>query len=109
MNTTANLSRFIGKETGIIFAALSGITYVLRYMTLSQLTIKWSSLFLSSLSLCRSREDVQAFASVGASAVLVGETLMRSSDPGVTIKQLLGVPTAGPTAHVDPLIKVGTS
>jgi indole-3-glycerol phosphate synthase len=38
----------------------------------------------------RSPEDVRAAVEAGASAVLVGETLMRSDDPGATIRRLLG-------------------
>lgn len=39
----------------------------------------------------RSRADVEAAASAGAHAVLVGETLMRSSDPVKTLTELTGV------------------
>lgn len=39
----------------------------------------------------RSRADVEAAASAGADAVLVGETLMRSPDPEETLKELTGV------------------
>jgi indole-3-glycerol phosphate synthase len=38
----------------------------------------------------RSAEDVRAAVEAGASAVLVGETLMRSGDPAATIRRLLG-------------------
>ncbi len=36
------------------------------------------------------RRHVQAAVGAGASAVLVGETLMRSTDPGTTLRELLG-------------------
>jgi indole-3-glycerol phosphate synthase len=36
------------------------------------------------------REDVERVARAGARAVLVGETLMRSTDPAATIRELLG-------------------
>jgi indole-3-glycerol phosphate synthase len=39
----------------------------------------------------RSREDVVAAVEAGASALLIGEVLMRSSDPAATIEALLGV------------------
>ena len=38
------------------------------------------------------REDVERAIDAGAGAVLVGETLMRSPDPGITIRSLRGAP-----------------
>ena len=37
----------------------------------------------------RTRADVEAAASVGASAILVGETLMRAADPGAALRELI--------------------
>jgi indole-3-glycerol phosphate synthase len=39
----------------------------------------------------RTRGDVEAAVEAGASAVLVGETLMRAADPAATIRELLAV------------------
>jgi len=61
MNTTSKLSSLVPDT--IILAALSGIS---------------------------TRQDVEAFAKVNAKAVLVGESLMKSSDKTTFIKQLLG-------------------
>ena len=43
---------------------------------------------LVSESGIRSRDDIRRLAAAGASAVLVGETLMRAPDPGEALKQL---------------------
>jgi len=37
----------------------------------------------------RSRSDVSAAVAAGASAILVGETLMRATDPGATLQELI--------------------
>jgi indole-3-glycerol phosphate synthase len=42
-----------------------------------------------------SREDVLAAVSAGASAILVGEALMRSADPAAAIDELLGTSVSG--------------
>jgi indole-3-glycerol phosphate synthase len=42
-----------------------------------------------------SREDVLAAVSAGASAILVGEALMRSADPAAAIDELLGRSVSG--------------
>ena len=47
----------------------------------------------------RDRAGVQAAADAGADAVLVGETLVRASDPAATIRDLLAVPTRTGGAH----------
>jgi len=39
----------------------------------------------------RSRDDVEVARSAGADAILVGEALMRTANPGETIRQLLGM------------------
>ena len=36
------------------------------------------------------REDVRAAVEAGASAILVGEALMRADDPAAALRQLLG-------------------
>jgi indole-3-glycerol phosphate synthase len=47
----------------------------------------------------RDRAGVQAAADAGADAVLVGETLVRASDPAATVRDLLAVPTRTGGAH----------
>jgi indole-3-glycerol phosphate synthase len=47
---------------------------------------------LVSESGIRLRSDVDRLAGAGVKAVLVGETLMRSPDPGQTLRQLRGLP-----------------
>jgi indole-3-glycerol phosphate synthase len=42
----------------------------------------------------RSRDDVERAVAAGASAILVGETLMRAADPAASIRELLGVVAA---------------
>ncbi|MCS6977731.1 MAG: indole-3-glycerol phosphate synthase TrpC [Gemmatales bacterium] len=46
---------------------------------------------LVSESGIRSREDILRLEAVGVKAVLVGETLMRSADPGATLRRLRGL------------------
>ena len=46
---------------------------------------------LAALSGISTREDVERFAAAGASAVLVGESLMVASDPAAKIRELRGV------------------
>lgn len=53
---------------------------------------------LAALSGISSRADVERFAAVGASAVLVGESLMVAPDPAAKIRELRGVPAAAPGA-----------
>jgi indole-3-glycerol phosphate synthase len=45
----------------------------------------------------RTRADAAAAEEAGASAILVGETLMRSPDPGATIRSLRGIDDDGAT------------
>jgi indole-3-glycerol phosphate synthase len=47
----------------------------------------------------RDRAGVQAAADAGADAVLVGETLVRASDPAAAVRDLLTVPTRTGGAH----------
>ena len=47
----------------------------------------------------RDRAGVQAAADAGADAVLVGETLVRASDPAAAVRDLLAVPTRTGGAH----------
>ena len=47
---------------------------------------------LCALSGIKSRGDVERYGAAGCEAVLVGETLMRASNPSATIRELLGHP-----------------
>jgi indole-3-glycerol phosphate synthase len=42
----------------------------------------------------KTREEVLAAAAAGATAVLVGETLMRAADPAAVVRELLGTAVA---------------
>ena len=53
---------------------------------------------LAALSGIQSRADVERYAAAGCEAVLVGEALMRASNPAVAIRQLLGHPSS-PSLH----------
>ena len=62
---------------------------------------------IASLSGITSREDVVHFAKEGVSCVLVGETLMKSANPQVTINGLIGVnKTTGKSKADQGLVKV---
>jgi len=45
----------------------------------------------------RERADVEAMEQVGYAAVLVGETLMRSTDPAAKLRELRGMPRGAST------------
>ncbi|MCO5201013.1 MAG: indole-3-glycerol phosphate synthase TrpC [Chloroflexi bacterium] len=57
-----------------------------------------ADVLLAALSGISTREDVERFAEAGASAVLVGESLMVAADPAAKIRELRGVhdPAAAP-------------
>jgi anthranilate synthase/indole-3-glycerol phosphate synthase/phosphoribosylanthranilate isomerase len=52
---------------------------------------------LAALSGIKTRADVETYGQHGAKAVLVGETLMKSTDPSSMIHELLGTPLAMPS------------
>jgi anthranilate synthase/indole-3-glycerol phosphate synthase/phosphoribosylanthranilate isomerase len=55
---------------------------------------------LLSLSGVASRADVLELAGVGASAVLVGESLMKAASPGTLLRSLLGQATPTPAVKI---------
>jgi indole-3-glycerol phosphate synthase len=57
---------------------------------------------LVSESGIRGRADVEKLLAAGVHAVLVGETLMRSADPGAAVAELLGIRRALPPDEVTP-------
>ena len=62
-----------------------------------------------ALSGIKNRADVERMATTGASGVLVGESLMRSSSPETLIHELLGTskPSPSPGSHPrSPFVKV---
>ncbi len=63
---------------------------------------------LCALSGISSRSDVERYVGEGVSAVLVGEALMRSDDPRVFIKHLLGLPADAEKEQTKrkPLVKI---
>lgn len=63
---------------------------------------------LCALSGISARQDVERYVAEGVKAVLVGEALMRASDPGVFIKRLLGVEAKSTEADesASPLVKI---
>jgi indole-3-glycerol phosphate synthase len=54
-----------------------------------------------------SREDVLAAVSAGASSILVGEALMRSTDPAAAIEELLGRSVAGASRRLSRTVSNG--
>ncbi|KZO96099.1 IGPS-domain-containing protein [Calocera viscosa TUFC12733] len=82
MGTTTRLADMLKNREDVLLCALSGIS---------------------------SRADVQVYLEQGVHAVLVGESLMRASDPKAFIRQLLGQPPAPPAEPIPyphPLVKV---
>ena len=53
----------------------------------------------SSSRACRTRADVEAAVDAGASAILVGEALMRAADPRAAVRELIA---SQPNARIDP-------
>lgn len=60
----------------------------------SQSSSHSSNILIAALSGITSSSDVQQFREIGVSCVLVGETLMKASDPKATIACLLADPTS---------------
>ena len=58
--------------------------------------------FLCALSGIKTRADVEGYAAAGCEAVLVGEALMRSSSPALTIRELLGHPRSPSLSAASP-------
>ena len=78
-------------ERVISIAAKKGFTW-----QLSESGGKMPDIIIAALSGITSSDDVALFRKVGVSCVLVGETLMKSSNPKQTIAELLGdVPAEG--------------
>ncbi|KAF8331404.1 indole-3-glycerol phosphate synthase-domain-containing protein [Cantharellus anzutake] len=78
MGTTSRLAG-LTKERDVVLCALSGIT---------------------------KPEDVRNYVSQRIGAVLVGEALMRASDPLLFIQQLLDLPARAPVSYPTPLVKI---
>ena len=55
---------------------------------------------IASLSGISSAEDVKTFRDLGVSCCLIGETLMKSSDPAALVKELLGATKSGGMSHM---------
>ena len=108
MQTTVRLASRIPRDGSVVFAALSGIRYpALCRMgcALTLITLRLS--FVAPLtSRYSTRSDVEPYEQCGASAVLVGETLMRAADPAAAIRSLVGVATAVRDPVGKPLVKV---
>lgn len=65
------------------------------------------NVILCALSGISGPEDVRGYAREGVGAVLVGEALMRASDPAAFIRHLLDVPEPGsPANDYAPLVKI---
>ncbi|ORY26352.1 N-anthranilate isomerase [Naematelia encephala] len=60
---------------------------------------------LCALSGISSPDDVAKYVKEGVRAVLVGESLMRASDPTSFLRSLIGLPTPTPTTPPIPLVK----
>jgi anthranilate synthase/indole-3-glycerol phosphate synthase/phosphoribosylanthranilate isomerase len=61
---------------------------------------------LCALSGIASATDVQKYVADGVRAVLVGESLMRASDAGAFLRELIGLDAPAPPAHPTPLVKI---
>lgn len=61
---------------------------------------------LCALSGITGRSDVEQYISEGVKAVLIGESLMRASDPKAFIHELLAAPTPEPIKPTAPLVKI---
>jgi len=108
MQTTVRLASRIPRDGSVVFAALSGIRYpALCRMGCALTLITLCLSFIAPLTSCYStRSDVEPYEQCGASAVLVGETLMRAADPAAAIRSLVGVATTVRDPVAKPLVKV---
>lgn len=61
---------------------------------------------LCALSGIATPQDVAKYVSEGVRAVLVGESLMRASDAGAFLRQLISLPPPPPRAMTKPLVKI---
>jgi anthranilate synthase/indole-3-glycerol phosphate synthase/phosphoribosylanthranilate isomerase len=67
---------------------------------------KEKNVILCALSGINSRKDVVDYLGQGVKAILVGEALMRASDPHLFIQELLDLPPTVPNKVQKPLVKI---
>lgn len=93
VHDAAELDRALGAEANLIgvnnrnlhtFEVTLGTTFALRERVPRDRT------FVSESGI-KTRQDVERLQAAGVDAVLVGETLVRSTDPGAVISELLGM------------------
>jgi len=76
-------------------AERKGLGWRLKKNAESGVSSASSDILVAALSGITSSDDVQRFRDIGVSCVLVGETLMKASDPKATIASLLADPAIG--------------
>jgi len=68
--------------------------------------LKGRDVILCALSGIASSADVEKYVAEGVRAVLVGESLMRASDAGAFLRELIGLDKPAPPAPTKPLVKI---